>query len=224
MIAADLQDRQPRARARCPVAAGQRLEVAGDHVRPDGRRRRVAERPLAPHALLVVEVRAPVVDVGEEHRQLDEPALRRRPHGVVGLVARVRGRRVEDANVQVGEQEDGDDRRRATSAGTRRASFRRRAQSIATATSAATAEAGDGEHPLGHARVAERREDVPERAVHRVVRAEREQDRHGGADAERDGEPATPRPGEEDEPGDRDERGQPAEEDERLRRRGARAG
>ena len=58
---------------------------------------------------------------------------------------------------------------------------------------------------------------MPDRAVHRVVRAEREKDRDGGAEAECEGEPATARPDEDDEPGDRDEWGQPAEEDERLR-------
>ena len=117
--------------------------MAGDDVRPYGRGRRVAERPLALYPLLVVEVDAPVVDVREEHRQLDQPALRRRPHRGVGLVARVGRRGVEGADVQVGEEDDGDDRRQREG-GTRRASGRRTAQSTATATSPAIARQATG--------------------------------------------------------------------------------
>ena len=72
-----------------------------------------------------------------------------------------------------------------------------------------------GRNRDGHARLAEPRDDVPERLVHGRVRAEREQERHEHAEPEHDREPAFA-PREEHEPRDRGERNEPAEEDERL--------
>ena len=72
-----------------------------------------------------------------------------------------------------------------------------------------------GRNRARHARVAESGHDVPQRLVHRRVRAEREQERHEHAEPEHDREPAFA-PREEHEPRDRGERNEPAEEDERL--------
>ena len=78
-------------------------------------------------------------------------------------------------------------------------------------------ETGDRQHPLGHARVAKRREDVPEQPVDAGC-ACRRRGRPGRARrrrARRRASRAAVR-SEEDEAGDREQRRQPAEEDERL--------
>ena len=72
-----------------------------------------------------------------------------------------------------------------------------------------------GQEAPGHARVAERREDVAQRLVERQVRPEGEQRRHERGEAEEDRQPAAA-PREQHETGDRQHRQQPAEVDESL--------
>ena len=118
----------------------------------------------------------------------------------------VRRRGAVDVDVQVDEQERDGQRRdpRAARARDREGDERGDAQ------------AGDRQQPLGHARVAERRQRVPERRVERRVRPEREQDRHDRAEAEHKREPS-PRAPEQAQPERREHRRRPAEEDEALR-------
>ena len=173
----DLQDPQPVGDAGRPVAAGKRLQVARDDIGAFRRRGRVAERALTPNLLVVVLVDAAVVDVGEEDRQLEQPARRGLLDRRVRLVVSIGNGRAEHADVEVGEQDHRDDRAESE---LRHAPGLRPFQPSVDrdGDEPRDRQAGDRHQPLRDTRVAQRREGVPERGVERVVCSQREQDRH----------------------------------------------
>ncbi|MGH3092304.1 MAG: hypothetical protein ACRDOG_08255 [Gaiellaceae bacterium] len=215
----------PMERDRLDPGRSQRLLVAG---KPDAagdavvgevevERRLPDERGVAAQALArrlegVVIVDAPVVDARLDQRQLEQAAGRLRTQGRVRLVVGIRRCRGEGENHEVGGDEDGE----RPDCGRRPASCERDGARDGDRQEPREREVGDGEQAPGNARIAKRRQRVPEPRVERQVRAEGEQRRNHGCDAEQGRESPLPSSPEEDRARSCEDGSEPADVDEVL--------